>query len=94
VTGVDLIDRLIHVATWLSPACLLSGLALWLIQPAGAIAASLLRAGLFSLMAIPTLRVFGSLAGALRARDWFFLAVTLAVVAELALAFTTAFAKR
>jgi len=87
-------DRLMQAAIQISPICLAAGLVLWLVQPDGRIAADLLRAGLFALMAIPMVRVTGTVARALRARDWIFFAATFAVIVELAVTFVTAFVRR
>ena len=87
-------DRLMQAAIQISPICLAAGLVLWLLQPDGRIAADLLRAGLFALMTIPLVRVIGTVARALRARDWIFFAATLAVIAEIAVSFVTAWRSR
>ena len=84
------IEAAMRAAIWISPILLSAGLAVWLVAPDNRTAAELLRVGLFSLMAVPMLRVVGSVARALGARDWLFLAATIAVLVELAITFTSA----
>ena len=66
-----------------SACLLLVGLLLWS-QAAEPWASRLLEAGLLVLMATPATRVAITLIEYIRARDWFFVATTLAVLAVLA----------
>ena len=67
----------------MSAALLGAGLALWLVDPAASRTDWLLNAGLIVLMATPILRVIVSVAEYVRLRQWFFVAITLVVLAEL-----------
>jgi uncharacterized membrane protein len=69
---------------------LIAGLAWWLVDRGNARAEWLLAAGLMALMATPMLRVAVSVVEAIRARDWFYVMVTLAVVVILAITLTSA----
>jgi uncharacterized membrane protein len=67
-----------------SALLLTMGLSAWMWNPAAAAATWLLNAGLMVLMATPILRVIVSVAEFVHLRQWFFVAVTLIVLAELA----------
>jgi uncharacterized membrane protein len=66
-----------------SASALVLGLVLYFIAPGARQGSWLLSAGLIVLMATPLLRVIVSIAEYLRARDWVFVGLTLAVLAEL-----------
>ena len=68
-----------------SAALLATGLLLWLLNPVTPHGDQLLNAGLIVLMATPIIRVIVSVAEYVRLRQWFFVAVTLIVLAELTL---------
>jgi uncharacterized membrane protein len=78
------LGRLLILGVVVSAALLTAGLALWLAHPDGVAATSLLTTGLVVLMATPIMRVLVSFAEYLRMRDWFFVATTIVVLAELA----------
>lgn len=75
--------RALGIGVGVSAGLLALGLLLWRLG-ADDWAAWLLQAGLLVLMATPATRVAITLVGYLRARDWFFVATTLAVMAVLA----------
>jgi len=77
------LGRLLVAGVFASAAFLVAGLLLWLRDPTGSAAAWLLNAGLVTLMATPILRVVVSVTEYVRLRQWFFVAVTIAVLAEL-----------
>ena len=85
------LGRLLVTGVVVSAVLLASGLALWLRDAAGASAVWLLDAGLIALMATPILRVVVSFAEYIRMRDWFFVAMTMVVLAELTLTVIVAF---
>jgi uncharacterized membrane protein len=66
-----------------SATLLAVGLIFWLRNPGGSRTGWLLNAGLIVLMATPILRVIVSVAEYVRLRQWFFVIVTLVVLAEL-----------
>jgi uncharacterized membrane protein len=66
-----------------SAVLLAAGLILWLLNPVTAHGDWLLNAGLIVLMATPIMRVVVSVAEFVQLRQWFFVAVTLLVLAEL-----------
>lgn len=66
-----------------SAVLLTAGLVLWMLGPESARAAWLLNAGLIVLMATPIMRVVVSVAEYVQLRQWFFVVVTLVVLAEL-----------
>lgn len=66
-----------------SAGLLALGLSFWLFGPRGSRTDWLLNAGLVVLMATPILRVVVSVAEYVRLRQWFFVAVTVVVLAEL-----------
>jgi uncharacterized membrane protein len=77
------LGRLLVAGVFASAAFLVAGLLLWLRDSTGSAAAWLLNAGLVTLMATPILRVVVSVTEYVRLRQWFFVAVTIAVLAEL-----------
>lgn len=66
-----------------SAGLLALGLSFWLFGPGGLRTDWLLNAGLIVLMATPILRVVVSVAEYVRLRQWFFVVVTVVVLAEL-----------
>lgn len=66
-----------------SAASLALGLIMYFASPDGREASWLLNAGLLILMATPLLRVVVSIVEYLRMRDWLFVGLTLAVLAQL-----------
>lgn len=88
------LGRLLVTGVVASAMLLAAGLAVWLAQPDHRAAAWLLNAGLMVLMATPILRVMMSFAEYVRIRDWLFVAMTILVLAELALTVIVALAHR
>lgn len=82
--------RVLGIGVLSSAALLAAGLAVWLTM-GDAWATPLLDAGLVALMATPAARVVVSLVEYLRARDWFFVATTLGVLAVLLATLISAF---
>jgi uncharacterized membrane protein len=70
----------------ISASCLALGLVLLLWHSSPRASADLLSAGFVILMATPMLRVVVSMVEYLRMREWFFMATTLVVLAELSAA--------
>ena len=85
------LGRLLVTGVIISAVLLAAGLGLWLVHPAGGIAAWLLNAGLIVLMGTPMMRVLVSFLEYVRMRDWFFVAMTIVVLAELTLTVVVAF---
>ncbi len=77
-----------------SAALLAAGLLFWLSNPGAPRTAGLLNAGLIVLMATPIMRVIVSVAEYVRLRQWFFVAVTLVVLAELSVTVAVALSRR
>jgi uncharacterized membrane protein len=77
------LGRLLFVGVLTAASLLFLGLALWTIDGNGTAATWLLNAGLVVLMATPILRVVVSIVEYARARDWFFVTTTLAVLTVL-----------
>ena len=75
--------RLLTSGVLLSALCLTAGLWVWLTAAGDWRALALLNAGLMTLMATPIVRLCVAVAQFARARDWFFLLTTLAVLAVL-----------
>jgi uncharacterized membrane protein len=73
-----------------SATLLALGLFFWLLNPAASRTDWLLNAGLIVLMATPIMRVIVSVAEYIRLRQWFFVVVTLIVLAELTITVTVA----
>jgi uncharacterized membrane protein len=91
VTGPSLMQlerklgRVLVTGVMGSAVLLTMGLSAWFWNPASAAATWLLNAGVIVLMATPILRVIVSVAEFVHLRQWFFVAVTLIVLAELAI---------
>ena len=77
------LGRVLITGVIASAMALAAGLSLFLVSP-GAVSGRLLATGLIILMATPMLRVIVSAAEYVRMRDWFFVGITLVVLAELA----------
>lgn len=88
------LGRLLVTGVMVSAALLVAGLAATFIAPAAAAGSWLLNAGLITLMGTPVLRVLVSFAEYARMKDWFFVAMTAAVMLELVLTLITAFSRR
>ena len=88
------LGRLLVGGVILSAVLLAAGLALWLVNPLAPLANWLLNAGLMALMATPMMRVVVSFAEYVRMRDWFFVVMTILVLAELTLTVVVAFTRR
>lgn len=84
------IGRLMPAGVYGSAACLLAGLVMWIVDHQAALAATLLKVGLIALMITPALRVLISAIEAVRLKDWFHLALIVAVAFLLAVAVTVA----
>jgi uncharacterized membrane protein len=80
------LGRLLVAGVALSAVALALGLALQLVEPGSTVSQDLLSAGFMILMATPMLRVIVSVVEYVLMREWFFMATTLVVVAELAAA--------
>jgi uncharacterized membrane protein len=80
----DQLGKLLVTGVIASAALLSAGLIFWLMNPGAPRTGWLLNAGLICLMATPILRVIVSVAEYIRLKQWFFVAVTLVVLAELA----------
>ncbi len=78
----------------LSAVLLAAGLFFWLWNPGALRTDWLLNAGLIALMATPIMRVIVSVAEYVRLRQWFFVAVTLVVLAELSITVGVALSRR
>lgn len=78
------VARILLVGVVFSAVCLVAGLALWIASPDRTGGSLPLKAGLFTLMAIPVLRIAFSLAHYIRIRDWPFAATAAAVLGILA----------
>lgn len=85
-----LLGRVLLGGLIVSTTLLAIGLALVLIGRGSAMSAAMLHAGLLALMATPILRVVVSFIEYLRERDWFFAAITFAVLMVLAVTVTVA----
>jgi uncharacterized membrane protein len=88
------LGRLLVAGVILSALLLAAGLVLWLANPHRTAALWLLNAGLIALMGTPIMRVVVSLAEYVRMRDWFFVGMTIVVLAELTLTVAVAFSRR
>lgn len=78
------LGRLLSIGILLSAIALAAGIIMYLFDP-GPIANRLLAVGLIALMATPMLRVAVSVVEYIRMREWFFVATTVIVLAELTL---------
>jgi uncharacterized membrane protein len=77
------IEGTLRVGTGISLALLVAGMLLWVATP-GTRADLVLNAGLVLLLATPVMKLLSVIADELRARDWRFAALGLAVLALLA----------
>jgi len=77
------LGRLLLIGLTTASALLSLGLAAQIAAPAGRAAGTLLTMGLVTLMATPMLRVVASIVEYARMREWFFVLITLVVLAEL-----------
>ena len=80
------VGRLLGTGVLAAAASLAAGLVVFIVAPAHAAGPALLSAGLIALMATPVLRVLAALVEYLRTGDLPFLAGTVAVLVELAIA--------
>jgi uncharacterized membrane protein len=88
------LGRLLVTGIVASATLLTIGLGLWLSHPQSATAMWLLNAGLMVLMATPMMRVVVSFAEYVGMRQWFFAAVTIVVLVELAVTVLFALSRR
>ena len=84
------LGRLLISGVALSAAALIIGLAFYILNPSSVAGGNLLAGGLIILMATPMLRVVVSIVEYIRMGEWFFVLVTLVVLAELAMTVTYA----
>ena len=86
--SLDRLERrlgaLLRAGVLLSAGTLLAGLCAYLISGASPASDRVLGFGLVCLMATPLMRVLVSMVEYVKMRDWFFSAITVAVLAELA----------
>jgi uncharacterized membrane protein len=100
VTAVSLahlerrLGQTLVAGVFVSAVLLAAGLVLWVARPEGASAGWLLNTGLIVLMATPIMRVIVSVAEYVHLRQWFFVAVTLVVLAELTITVAVALSRR
>ena len=90
----DHLGRLLVTGVAVSAVTLGIGLAMYLAWPDSHVSATLLTIGLFTLMATPMLRVAVSFVEYVRMRDWFFVATTVVVLAELTVTVIFALSRR
>lgn len=83
------LGRVLLTGVLASTALLVVGLGIWMGRPS-AIGATLLHAGLITLMATPVVRVIVACVEYARERDWLFAAASLAVLCVLAVTLTVA----
>jgi len=88
------LGRLLVTGVTVSAILLAVGLAGWLFGSSQTTALWLLNSGLIVLMATPILRVIVSFAEYIAMRQWFFAAVTIVVLIELAVTVSVALHKR
>jgi uncharacterized membrane protein len=88
------LGRLLVTGVIISATLLATGLSLWLSGSHMTASAWLLNAGLIVLMSTPILRVIVSFAEYIVMREWFFVAVTIAVLLELSVTVVVALSKR
>jgi uncharacterized membrane protein len=79
------LSRLMLAGVLTSAACLLAGLAVFLLGGSAGLTTLILTVGLFVLMGTPVMRVAVSVLESIRMRDWFFVTTTLAVMVLLGL---------
>jgi uncharacterized membrane protein len=88
------LGRLLVMGVIVSAALLATGLLFWLWHPAAPRSGWLLNAGLIVLMATPIVRVIVSVVEYVQLRQWFFVVVTLVVLAELTVTVGVALSRR
>jgi uncharacterized membrane protein len=88
------LGRLLVSGVILSAVLLACGLVFWLWHPGAPRTGWLLNAGLVVLMGTPIVRVIVSVAEYIRLRQWFFVFVTLVVLAELTVTVGVALSRR
>jgi len=94
ITFEHKLGRLLVTGVAASAVLLAAGLVFWLWHPGAPRAGWLLNAGLIVLMGTPIVRVVVSVAEYVRVRQWFFVAVTLVVLAELTVTVGVALSRR
>lgn len=72
-------ETLVRISTWMSIALLATGMVVWSIAP-GDVGLLVLHVGLVLLMATPVTRLVGVLVEEIRAREWRFVALGVAVL--------------
>jgi uncharacterized membrane protein len=87
------LGQVLFTGVIVSAGLLAVGLMFWLSGPDTPQTEWLLNAGLVVLMATPIMRVIVSVAEYVHLRQWFFVAVTLVVLAELAITVTVALSR-
>jgi uncharacterized membrane protein len=88
------LGRVLVAGVVVSAVLLAAGLVFWLWQPDAPRSAWLLNGGLIVLMGTPIVRVVVSVAEYVRLRQWFFVIVTLVVLAELTVTVGVALSRR
>jgi len=88
------LGRLLVTGVIVSAGLLALGLAFWVWHPNAPSTGWLLNAGLIVLMGTPIVRVIVSVAEYIRLRQWFFVVVTLVVLAELTVTVGVALSRR
>jgi uncharacterized membrane protein len=88
------LGRLLVTGVIVSAVLLAGGLLFWLWHPGAPRTDWLLNAGLIVLMGTPIVRVIVSVAEYVRLREWFFVIVTLVVLAELTVTVGVALSRR
>ena len=94
ITFEHKLGRLLATGVAASAVLIAAGLLFWLWHPGAPRAGWLLNAGLIVLMGTPIVRVIVSVAEYVRLREWFFVAVTLVVLAELMVTVGVALSRR
>jgi uncharacterized membrane protein len=77
------IGRVLTIGRWVSTALLAIGLVMLLVSRASSMGLPLIHAGLIALYATPVARVITATVGFAEAREWKFVAMTLAVLCVL-----------
>jgi uncharacterized membrane protein len=88
------LGRLLVMGVVVSAVLLATGLLFWLWHPGAPRSGWLLNAGLIVLMATPIVRVIVSAVEYVQLRQWFFVVVTLVVLAELTVTVGVALSRR
>ena len=84
------LGRLLLIGLATASALLSLGLVMQIAAPAGSASGTLLTMGLVTLMATPMLRVVASIVEYARMKEWFFVLITLVVLAELSVSVVVA----